>query len=353
MARFLVFSDLHLNNWKNGSTVDNITGNSRLTSQLKFIKYIAIYAESNEIEHILFCGDFFHTPGSIRTEVLHHAWRTLRLIKRKNPNLNFFWLEGNHDQADRDGRAFSTGFLEQFGEIVNYVYRDSVMDIDGIPVSGLPYTEDKYRLEKFLENVPNQSIVLLHQGVKGVEVNSRGFTINELLSPDMVPDKILHAFAGHYHSFKRVNDYLTIPGAPMQHNWGDTGEDRGFLDVLVDLNSVHIKFVPVEFTPKFSKVSYENLDELLGAPNNRSYDIYKIVGVPKGKQQEVASIFNKYNNIMYTMEMKAEGDNQIGSAEVEDFSSVFSEYVKANNITGRRLEIGNEIISGSYAVPSN
>ena len=93
----------------------------------------------------------------------------------------------------------------------------------------------------------------MHQGISGVELNSKGFTLDELLSPDMIPPNVLHAFCGHYHSFKRVNDQITIPGSPMQLNWGDKNESRGWLDVTVDGVNIDIKHIGSK-APKFIEI---------------------------------------------------------------------------------------------------
>lgn len=109
--------------------------------------------------------------------------------------------------------------------------------------------------------------MFLHQGVGGVEINSKGFTLNEILTTDMIHDDVAMAFAGHYHSFKQASHNLIVPGSTMQLNWGDQGEPRGWLEVTTDQGQV----TGIEFfhspASRFVTVNEANLelaDDIVG-----------------------------------------------------------------------------------------
>ena len=343
MSRFLVFSDLHLHLWH----YRHRTSKNGLDDQVSFLHRLATYARENDIQTILFCGDFFHTHGNIKTEVLQSAYHTLDFISKGQPLLNFVWLVGNHDQADRAGRIHSLDFLRQFGSVIGTQSHtgDGWIELPGMPpIFGLNYTENTELLGNFLKSVPESSIVLMHQGVSGVEVNSKGFTLNEILKPEMIPDHITHAFAGHYHSFKRVSDKLTIPGAPMQHNWGDAGERRGFLDVMIDGSDVHIKHVDGQCL-EFIKVPYKEAIKF----NKSTGDFIKVVDTPASADlAEVRKLL--FGMGVSTVEFEYEEENKevVDAEEFDSFDKMFSDFTRQSKIEGRKLEVGRDVMNESY-----
>lgn len=340
MSRFLVFSDLHLNAWKYGSSIDTYTGNTRLTGQVKFIEFMADYARQREIRYVLFCGDFFHTPGSIRTEVLKSAWAS---ISNCATDIEFVWLVGNHDQADKAGNVHAMDFLEQFGTLCS----SGTVSLPGMPpICGLDYTESVDKLKTFLTSVPKEAIVLLHQGVSGVDINSKGFTLNEILNPAMIPDKITHAFSGHYHSYKRVSDKLTIPGAPMQHNWGDCGDERGFLDVVLEGGKVCIKHVNPKVNSTFRKVHYDIPEEWSG---NYKNDFVRVVGAPKGMEAEIKKLLD--SSLFVEVESVLDRSTNVTRDKFESLETLVDVFISSLDIKGRRLEVGKGLIAGKYEAP--
>jgi len=355
MSRFLVFSDLHLNLWKYGAV-----GTSRLDNQIAFLEEMCIYASDNNIRHILFCGDFFHTSGHVKTEVLQQAYLHLNDINRSF-GVEFIYIVGNHDQADKQGKIHSLDFLSQFGQCAN----EKLLELpDMPPICGLNYTEDPDKLSWWLswisekhKKVTDGAIVLLHQGVHGVEVNSKGFKLNEILTPDMIPDNVLHVFAGHYHSFKRVNDKLTIPGAPMQFNWGDAGEERGFLDVMYDGRNLHIKFVPSNCR-KFIKIDCSGLEDIreeliTNGPPPYANDFIKVINVPNRLiGDDIRKILVNDSSYQFVeIEYQEEENKEIEAEKFDTFDQLFEEYVKSNKLSGRRLEVGKEVMSNKYEAP--
>jgi len=244
--RFLLFSDLHLHSWKYGSTVSE-GWNSRLERQAAVVRGMFEYAARKGIRLILFSGDWYHTPSRVATEVLATAAR----IKEALPqDIHLIAIPGNHDIKTKGLESLSVMNSSNFHVISSEKHFSTKEFLpnaeDELHLSVLPYTEDSQVLQQFFEKVGSSKekrFVLLHQGVSSVELNSKGFTLNELLKPDMIPSNVVQAFSGHYHSFKRVSDKLTIPGSLMQHTWADKGENRGFLDVTWTGSSMHMQHI--------------------------------------------------------------------------------------------------------------
>lgn len=345
MSRFIVYSDLHLNLWKYGSYSHSDQSNSRLANQLGFLQRMCYYANNEGIKNLLFCGDFFHTPGSVKTEVLQGACKTLRWLKNAY-DLNFVWLVGNHDQANRLGDIHSLDFLEEFGRFANSYVPICLEDMP--PIWGLDYTEDTELLNTFLGQVDTcseKSIILMHQGVSGIELNSKGFSLNEILKKNAIPNNILHAYAGHYHSYKAVHDRLTIPGSCQQLNWGDAEEKRGFLDVEIIGNNLHTKHIDSECF-QFSKVQYEHDMKYKEYPIT---SFMKLMGVPRGEDVEAIKGY-LYGQGVQTVEVEyiEEESKEVQAEAFDSFDQLFTDYVGNNKIEGRELEVGQSIMVGNY-----
>lgn len=244
MSRFVVFSDLHLHTWMYGSSLAKGI-NSRLLNQSDVVGQIRQYVVDNDIRTVIFLGDLFHT-STISAEVLEVAYNSFRLLAQ---DINLILLTGNHDQYSKNGEIHSLSFFKPFAHVVDQAESLGRLDQEH-PMYAVPYTEDESNLVKLFNSVEKNSLVFLHQGVSGVPVNSKGFVLNETFKAGMITPQVKHVFAGHYHSHKKVNDTLTIPGSPLQLTWGDVGEKRGWLDVTIEEGQVNIKHIESK-APKF------------------------------------------------------------------------------------------------------
>lgn len=350
MIRFLVFSDLHLNVWNYGATYEN-GQNSRLMDQLDVLHQIRDYAVLHDIKYIFFTGDFFHTHQTVRAEVLMAAHEALSSLAQQS---QLIMLAGNHDMADKEGNVHSLSFLKAYAAVV--ARNSGLFVLEGHRIQCLPYTEDEDKLKKFLDNTHPGDIVLMHQGVSGIPVSSRGFTLNEILAPNMVPAHVEVAFAGHYHSHRKVKDNLYIPGSPMQLTWSDVGEPRGWLDVTSQSmqQGTSVNFVQSK-APEFVEITMSHIGENIA---NTNYIPQRVGG----------NFIRVVDDVPEPIDIQSirEGLLDAGARSVEvipkemesvkvarqDFSTItelFKEYTEANGIEGRTLEVGRSLMKGNYA----
>lgn len=344
MSRFLVISDIHFHLWNYGDS------HLRLNSDVNDIIYALNYAYENNVDALLFCGDIFHTHGNVNTIVLSSLFNALKKIKSWMLPRTIF-IPGNHDLVYKYSSSVnSICFLEHFGKVASTQTTISIGNNFPL-VHALPYTENENELNTFLEHCSDNSIVMMHQGVSGVEVNSKGFTLNELLKPSLVPDNILHAFTGHYHSKKAVTNKLTVPGALIQHNFGDAGEQRGFLDVTIndkDLEILfvdapnHIRFVKKKFTDSiFKELEWQNVHLCIeDVPVNRLNELKQFLDV---KNIKAKIITKKVENI----------DFQKTNNSVRTLSSMFESYIKTHSLDEGLAQIGKGLIDAAETTRAN
>jgi DNA repair exonuclease SbcCD nuclease subunit len=313
-VRFIVYSDLHFHLWSYGSKIVN-GQNSRLLTQQKVLYDLKDYAIKNGIREIFCCGDIFHTPGKIDSEVLATAYSTFKEISEVG--IKQWWIPGNHDQKDRAGKIHSLSWLKELGFLVEKL--EIFVNYSGLTsLAFLPYTEDKEELIAFFSKVPTNSLCFIHQGVQGVPVPS-GFLVDEIFDPAIIPDHVEHVFAGHYHDFKKVSDKLTIPGAPMQHTWADVGKKRGWLDCHVSAHGLTIKHIESDH-PKFVRGSSEEAKE------------GDFVEKDSDTQPEEPRI-------------------QLSAADFSDLEKVVEEFSEKKKLDKHTREVGKQLREKKYEVP--
>lgn len=326
MVRFLLFSDLHLHSRWNGLPLEH---------QFLCLDTMLQYANEYSIRYILFSGDFFHTHGKLDTEVVWTYQRFLHKIKEYG--LKIYGITGNHDHARKTPEVHALLSLNDYGALLDAKFAD----LDGIPIVGIPYLNDEALVEKLKKlRVPRDCILLMHQGVRNVELNSKGFVLNESLAPSMIPTQVLHTFVGHYHSHKKINPYFTIPGAMFQHSWQDSVDDRGFLDVKIDREVQIKRIVP----PKFNRFQCINYNDFIGDPKDYDLNI-KITEVPSPAQaREIQNDYNFGGVLEFEYEAKKETKAETIRSDSFSAKDFFDEYVKSKGLPDEYVRIGKEIL---------
>lgn len=309
-----------------------------LQNQIDSLQDVADYAIINGIKNLLFTGDLFHTAGSIKTVVYESVFRQLQHMK--DLGLNFTFISGNHDMGMLGSSALTA--LSSIGPIIGEGSQYIELP-DMPPIAGLDYTENQDNLTSFLKACPDNSIVMLHQGVQGVPINCKGFTLDERLRVEDIPSNILHAFIGHYHSHKVLNDRATISGALMQHNFGDAGDRRGFLDVeLVDgklqITQIESASATQFIVHDFNEVGEKAIPEFLIPLFD---DFVRVKNVP-------ITLSDKFQHLQEAAGWDVEYVRDEYRGEPGKLSSVldmFEEYVKEMKLSDDRLRVGRELIS--------
>lgn len=335
--RCIVFSDLHLNLWRYGARI--VDGrNTRLVDQQNVLSQMTAYAKTNGIKHVFFCGDFFHTHGRVETEVLRAGYESLESLRSV---VDLVFVVGNHDQATKSGDIHSMDLLRQYGPVVD---TQMSFHIDGLDVHAHPYTEDEASLIRFFKNCSPYSVALVHQGVHDVPLNSKGFTLNELLRPAMVPPSVT-CFAGHYHDPLKVSDNLIIPGAPLQFNWSDKGGRRGWLDVT--LGEGEIKMLHVEsVAPQFVEVQADVLGE---KDCNVGGNFVRVIASLAQPAEEIRKRATDMGALSVEVVTPTDPETtKVDDAGFDTVDKLFDEYVKTKSLDEDTVKIGREIMDGSY-----
>jgi len=245
----LVFSDLHIHNWSAFARLDEDGVNDRLQDTLLALTVICGEAASNpgKYDCVIFAGDLFEVT-KLPAEVIALA---SRVIEDFGPlGIPVYAIEGNHDQASR---AREIASVEGLRVPDNWFWIGGrVADCAGLKIVGRNYGAPP----------PQKSadVAVIHRGVNGA-------MISEYFAADFEDDLKLEdagkyasklVICGHYHKpqiFRRKSGpVVLVPGAPLQHTWGDLGQDRGYWEVEIG-DMVSATFHEIEGLPKFVRIS--------------------------------------------------------------------------------------------------
>lgn len=338
--RILIFSDLHLHKWAYGSSIENGM-NSRLRAQADVFGQILNSVIDNEIEEVVFCGDLFHLKGSIADEVLKVAYEGFQALTAHAP---VTLLVGNHDTNRKDRSIHSLHWLRALPNlnVVNSEYHNNWG-------SFLSYTEDEQVLLKFLKEVPNDNMVFLHQGIRGLKMGS-GFVVpNEIFHPDMVPYGVPRVFTGHYHK-SQVLGRIRVVGSTMQHDWGDSGDRRGWLYMNTVLDSC--KFFESK-APRFEYFSRQaTSDEWFSYVNNNFIRVYT------NQNDDLAQVRQSFMDLgarsveFVQNEKKSTSRQYTLKPDGMDLEEIISAYEKAKDVDSQSKEIKEKLMNDTYETPT-
>lgn len=332
--RRLFISDLHLNTWSYGATINNQGFNSRLAAQEGALSEVIQYIEAEGINFLYFLGDCFHVHGRIPTQAMVVASNFFRGVRARNCNIRGIW--GNHDFESKDGKINSVTPILTPNEL------SGDWNDDGLRVLALPYTEDEETIKRFLGNATPKAMIMLHQGVMGVPLSS-GYVLDEKLTPEMIPD-YCKAFTGHYHFHKVVSERLTVIGNLTPLNWSDLDQPKGFV-VWDDEKVEPPKQVIQKSAPAF--ISYEK------DKNVENAFVRYTDEVQMKDQEEIRQSLIKEGAL--TVEFTST-KTETGSKEIRREEQITTEHLikafETDDMEPRRKIVGKEIREEKYAAPA-
>lgn len=239
--KIVVFSDLHAHNYARFSKILPSGLNSRLEDTLSALMIVKQYCSVNSISTTLCAGDIINTFSYVENDVFN----CVRNVVRDWPG-RFVYVAGNHDinsKGDYAEHQVATLGLRDVG--ATYLHRDKI-SIDGISVFGMGWRDPKRFYD---EDTASADIFMGHQMIENGVIKD-----GMPLQPGFLKKYKLAIFGDiHVPMFmKKPECNVLVPGAPLQHNFGDEGQTRGFW--VVDTDSWEAVMVPITSLPQFYTV---------------------------------------------------------------------------------------------------
>ncbi len=237
----LLWSDLHLDQFKQFSTIREDGFNSRLVEQLRVVRQVCKIIEKYNVTHTVFLGDLINPIGESLPKVVYNAAYFVAKAISKLAEVQLaesYFIIGNHDLYR------GSHILSAFADLKNLrvINQPTVVKLDGIDCDMIPWGYPVSR---------KSDVLLAH-----AEVDKSILTYaSDAPDVDPVPTEALrdykYIFLGHWHTRQRIKvsaKEAMYVGSVMQTSFSDTDEDRG----VHLFDGSNVTFIPIS-SPHFHK----------------------------------------------------------------------------------------------------
>ena len=196
-----------------------------------------------------------------------------------------------------------------------------------------------------LDKIPRHEFMFFHQGVLGVPMAS-GFELpDEVLRATSLPKQSL-CFTGHYHRHQKVSDNLIIVGSPMQHTWGDSGDERGYIILDTDTKKWEFKAYA---GPRF--INKEVFVDGCGNTSDINGNYIRLFGdVPLIRLEEMRDFVKDHGAISCEIVPKTKTAPDFQTQQTFSIEDAIKIYEKEALLTNKEIEIGKQLRTGKYGI---
>lgn len=237
-------SDLHLDS-KMEANLDKEKARERKNEILLNFNNMIDFANKNQVKVIIIAGDLFD-----KNKVSVKAKNIVRDAIISNPNIDFLYLKGNHDEE-----SFITGDIPSNLKLFNG-YNWTSYKYENIVISGIEFgKKDNYEIYKSLMlNQSDFNIVILHgQESNYADKKDKAEVIN---LRELKNKNIDYLALGHIHKYKMEkldNRGVYCYSGCLEGRGFDECGDKGFVLLDIENNKLNTQFI---------KNSIRNLEEI-------------------------------------------------------------------------------------------
>lgn len=228
--RALLFSDIHIHNYPSQNE-------SRLVNCIECLKSIFKAAKDGKYKTILFSGDLYDQGKKLHPLVVDAVLNTMREAFREDPEVTFYAISGNHDQAGHHLIAKPTQTaLSHLAKVFpgRFVLIDNqTVEVEDAIVHGVPYyvkvSDARAMIAERASNIVHGkvNILLNHQHHPGCEFGA-DFTLEDV-------DNFNYVFTGHIHRhLAYMNHYMFSVGSPIWRDAADYNDPKGWMYIDTD-----------------------------------------------------------------------------------------------------------------------
>lgn len=268
--KFLITADIHLTRYGQDKIEESSNLPERLHSLKSVLDEMAEYCYNNDIETMIIAGDLLDSKS-----IIYAISQKLMLeFFRKNPDIKFWVLDGNHDLSGKGVDSVSA--LESLDSLENvkWITKEPVEYENFVCI---PYS---YNVVDQVKNSSND-ILISHFGLNEGVLNSGISIVADLSLRDLI-GKYKLVLLGHYHKPQEIlrdDINLYYVGSPIQLNWGEKGDNKRFL--IVDTETLDVQNIPLTSYRKHIELGLTstNKDEVLKLANEakEAGDYVKII----------------------------------------------------------------------------
>lgn len=240
--RVAVFSDLHLGVHSNSSHWHSYA--------LEWANWFKEECEKEEIEDIIFCGDWHHNRSEISVNTLQVSADILDILS----GFNLIIITGNHDIYYKHRTDVNSISIFKNRRNVTILDTYQTMNAFNRKISFCPWNTTA-------EDIEDSDAIFGHFEIEtfrmtGYKVCEEGMKIRDLLS------KSSRIISGHFHTRHEKTfgaGSILYVGNPFQMDFGDADNQKGFY--IFDFNTLEYEFRPNNISPCYKKISLSELVE--------------------------------------------------------------------------------------------
>jgi len=247
----VVTADIHLSAYGSDEINKESGLPERLHSIMTTLEQMATYARENKCV-IIIAGDIFHNKS-----IIHSIAQSLFLdYIRRNNDIFFHILDGNHDLSSKSGDGISSlKCVDNEKNVKTYHTGEKVENIMFIPWN-------KYIISSVKSS--NADYLISHFGLSEGVLNSGISIVSDISLKDLKNYKTV--ILGHYHKPQFIENEKTklyYVGSPIELDRGERGDVKRFL--VIDTEKHTIENIPtVGYRKNFVlEITTENKNEVL------------------------------------------------------------------------------------------
>lgn len=259
--QFLVYSDIHHDCYNNGITLDDT---------INIENQITQYAIDNNIQYILFLGDWYRATNPVQRAIkaAEATWKD-----RSTYGITTIALVGNHDRETKSAlsnHAFqSANIFNNDLKNVRVIEDVQRFELEGVHFFCIPSGYERHPMVTNFVNDHYCPLVVLFHGLVAGSALARGSSASSGIHPNILRKlEADYIIGGDNHTPQDLTELLGCPsryvGAPLQHNWGDREQSRGFWH----MNYEHLNKHPILNTGFISSIAPRFVRKKLEAIND-------------------------------------------------------------------------------------
>lgn len=290
-----IFSDIHIGVHRDSKFWHDISS--------QWMDWFVQKMHDENIEDIVFCGDYFHTRDEVSVDTLHFGANLLKRLK----DFNVLMIVGNHDCFLKESSEVNS--LTPFGHWPNVTIVDKPLYIQAFKknIGFIPWG--------IKSNEINSSDVLFgHFEINNFKMNSFALCKDGFDTEDLTGNNKL-IISGHFHlrDTREIGDSkIVYVGNPFQMDFSDENASKGVY--TLDLKTLDMVFHENTHSPQHFNLQLSDL---------MSYG---------GITQEVKSYFN--NNLV-----KLKVDRRVSPDDLEYILSVYKSLNPSNIVIEQMRDI--------------
>lgn len=247
---FIIYNDMHLG-----------TGNEEAI--LVSIRHMISYALENDLDTVVFNGDFFHSRSNQTQSVLTTATEIFKLIHEAG--LRHIINVGNHD---KQSYFLNDSYLDVYKYHPGVKLYDDVVciKIKGVSCTLMPFWDDSILVPKIAE-AKGSDLLIGHFEMQG-SAHLGKVSEKTTITPKTL-SKFKKVYLGHYHNTMEITEDIIHLPSLRQSSFGEDS-NKGFSVIFDDLS---YEIIPGVFK-KFNKLVLK-IDELTSKDIKNLIDTHK------------------------------------------------------------------------------